>query len=103
MCIYVCLSREASSVSASEVIPSIAWNAKVDHPVQKRPLLARNFIHRYPVYSLPSSLRSVLILSSRLRQYIRNGIFSSVVKFEAFTAVTMKNVVFWDVALCTSC
>jgi hypothetical protein len=25
------------------------------------------------------------------------------VKFEVFTAVTMKNVVFWDVALCSSC
>jgi hypothetical protein len=25
------------------------------------------------------------------------------VRFEAFTAVTMKNVVFWDVALCRSC
>jgi hypothetical protein len=25
------------------------------------------------------------------------------VRFEAFTAVTMKNIVFWDVALCTSC
>jgi hypothetical protein len=25
------------------------------------------------------------------------------VRFEAFTAVTMKNVVFWDVALCMSC
>jgi hypothetical protein len=26
-----------------------------------------------------------------------------VVRFEVFTAVTMKNVVFWDVALCRSC
>jgi hypothetical protein len=25
------------------------------------------------------------------------------VRFEVFTAVTMKNVVFWDVALCRSC
>jgi hypothetical protein len=25
------------------------------------------------------------------------------VRFEVFTAVTMKNVVFWDVALCSSC
>jgi hypothetical protein len=25
------------------------------------------------------------------------------VRFEAFTAVTMKNVVFWDVAICRSC
>jgi hypothetical protein len=25
------------------------------------------------------------------------------VRFEAFTAVTMKNVIFWDVALCRSC
>jgi hypothetical protein len=31
-----------------------------------------------------------------------NSIFSYV-RFEAFTAVTMKNVVFWDVALCRSC
>jgi hypothetical protein len=26
-----------------------------------------------------------------------------IVRFEAFTAVAMKNVVFWDVALCRSC
>jgi hypothetical protein len=26
-----------------------------------------------------------------------------IVRFEVFTAVTMKNVVFWDVALCKSC
>jgi hypothetical protein len=29
-------------------------------------------------------------------------IHSNIVRFEAFTAVTMKNVVFWDVALCSS-
>jgi hypothetical protein len=28
---------------------------------------------------------------------------SYLVRFEAFTAVTMKNVVFWDVVLCRSC
>jgi hypothetical protein len=27
---------------------------------------------------------------------------SKIVRFEVFTAVTMKNVVFWDVALCRS-
>jgi hypothetical protein len=27
----------------------------------------------------------------------------SYVRFEVFTAVTMKNAVFWDVALCRSC
>jgi hypothetical protein len=29
--------------------------------------------------------------------------FQNFVRFEAFTAVTMKNVVFWDVAPCISC
>jgi hypothetical protein len=33
----------------------------------------------------------VSFLSQQLQSYVR---------FEAFTAVTMKNVVFWDVALC---
>jgi hypothetical protein len=29
--------------------------------------------------------------------------FKKDVRFEVFTAVTMKNVVFWDLALCRSC
>jgi hypothetical protein len=27
----------------------------------------------------------------------------SCIRFEVFTAVTMKNVIFWDVTLCSSC
>jgi hypothetical protein len=33
--------------------------------------------------------------------YSING--DNVVRFEVFTAVTMKNAVFWDVAPCSSC
>jgi hypothetical protein len=33
----------------------------------------------------------------------RNENKSNIVRFEAFSAVTMKKVVFWDVALCRSC
>jgi hypothetical protein len=32
-----------------------------------------------------------------------NGTFRAHVRFEVFTAVTMKNGVFWDVTLCASC
>jgi hypothetical protein len=31
------------------------------------------------------------------------GTHTELVQFEAFTAVTMRNVVFWEVALCRSC
>jgi hypothetical protein len=34
---------------------------------------------------------------------LKNFKIAIVVRFEAFTAVTMKNIVFWDVALCRSC
>jgi hypothetical protein len=33
----------------------------------------------------------------------KSGKFHSYIRFEVFTAVTMKNGVFWDVTLCGSC
>jgi hypothetical protein len=49
--------------------------------------------------------------SSSLCSFLQSSVTSSLfglnvqhpVRSEAFTAVTMKNVVFWDVALCRSC
>jgi hypothetical protein len=41
-------------------------------------------------------------MQQRCESYFRANI-TQVVKIEVFTAVTMKNVVFWDVAQCTSC
>jgi E3 ubiquitin-protein ligase DOA10 len=38
-----------------------------------------------------------------LISYIARSISMNYVKFEVFTAVTMKNGVFWDVTLCGSC
>jgi hypothetical protein len=34
---------------------------------------------------------------------VRTGIWKKYVRFEVFTAVTMKNCVFWDVTPCGSC
>jgi hypothetical protein len=39
----------------------------------------------------------------RLPKVVRTWIKLNNVRFEVFTAVTMKNAVFWDVALCRSC
>jgi hypothetical protein len=34
---------------------------------------------------------------------MRITVYNDDVRFEVFTAVAMKNVVFWDMALCRSC
>jgi hypothetical protein len=55
-----------------------------------------HLIHIYPHCKLLKTLIPILKCS-----IIPNKRLS--VRFEAFTEVTMKNVVFWDVALCRSC
>jgi hypothetical protein len=45
--------------------------------------------------------RSKCKLNCRKQTRISNK--SEIVRFEAFTAMIMKNVVFWDVALCRAC
>jgi hypothetical protein len=51
----------------------------------------------FPRKQFVSGACQILIILFRLEHY------SFIVRFEAFTAVTTKNVVFWDVALCRSC
>jgi hypothetical protein len=50
---------------------------------------------QYPSYSLPWNLK--FSIQECFEQRLRD------VRFEAFTAVTMKNGVFWDVTPCDSC
>jgi hypothetical protein len=47
--------------------------------------------------------RPTLVIFRFHQQFQRHLKITSVVRFEVFTAVTMKNAVFWDVALCRSC
>jgi hypothetical protein len=53
-----------------------------------------DFVHSTINNGLPDTLEDYRNLSSPYKLNER---------FEAFTAMTMKNVVFWDVALCRSC
>jgi hypothetical protein len=56
---------------------------------------------------LPYTHRYIVFLTLFLSSPFSNSTFllniHFIVRFEAFTAVTMKNVVFWDVGLCRSC
>jgi hypothetical protein len=44
-----------------------------------------------------------MIKTSTGPTYDRENLYKNVVRFEVFTAVTMKNGVFWDVTPCSSC
>jgi len=72
------LSWEANRFSASQEIPSILWNPKIHHRINKCPppvLILRQF---NPVHNLTfTSWRYILILSSHLRLGLPSGLFPS--------------------------
>ena len=64
-------SSEADLFSASEEIPHILWNPKVQY--RQMSLSWARSIHSIPLH--PTSWRSILILSAHLRLGLRNGLF----------------------------
>jgi hypothetical protein len=59
------------------------------------------------IANLFNLFRSKYLYERFVRQLLLDGLFQTTenisVRFEVFTAVTMKNAVFWDVAPCRSC
>ena len=71
-------SREANRFSASQEIPHILWNPKINFHCQKSPPTAPILSQLDSVHT-PSShfLKSILILSSHLRLGLPSGLFPS--------------------------
>jgi hypothetical protein len=71
-------SREADSLSASNETQRVLQNPKVLHRVHKIPPLVRILSQMNPIHiSHPISLRSILILSSRLHLGLTTCFFPS--------------------------
>jgi hypothetical protein len=70
-------SWEAASCAATQELLSILWNPKVHYRVHKSPPLVPILSHIDPVHTIPSYLRSILVLFTHLRLGLPSGLFSS--------------------------
>jgi hypothetical protein len=70
-------SWEAVNCAATQEILSILWNPKVHYHVHKSPPLVPILSQIDPIHTIPSYLRSILILSTHLRLGLPSNLFPS--------------------------
>jgi hypothetical protein len=70
-------SWEAASCAATQELSSILWNPKFHYHVHKSPPLIPILSQINPIHTIPSYLRSILILSTQLRLGLPSGLFPS--------------------------
>jgi hypothetical protein len=63
--------------AATQELPSISWHPKVQYRIHKSSRLVPILSHINPIHTIPSYLRSILILSTHLRLGLPRGIFPS--------------------------
>jgi hypothetical protein len=68
---------EAENCAATQELPSILWNPKLHYHVHKSPPIVPILSQINPVHTIPSYLRSILILSTHLRLGLPSGLFPS--------------------------
>jgi hypothetical protein len=55
----------SANCAATQAVPSILWNPEVQYHVHKSPPLVPILSHINPIHTIPSYLRSILILSTQ--------------------------------------
>jgi hypothetical protein len=70
-------SWEAANCAATQELPSTLWNPEVHYRVHKGPPLAPILSQADPVQTIPSNLRSILILSTHLGLRLPRGLYPS--------------------------
>jgi hypothetical protein len=70
-------SWETANCAVTQELPSILWNPKVHYRVHKSPPLVPILSQINPIHTIPSYLRSILILSTHLRLGLPSGLFPS--------------------------
>jgi hypothetical protein len=67
----------ATNCAATQELPSILWNSKVYYCVYKSPSLIPILSHINLIHTIPSYLRSILILPTHLGLGLHSGLFPS--------------------------
>jgi hypothetical protein len=70
-------SWEPDNCAATQELPSVLWNPKVHYRPHKSPPLVSILSQIDPIPTIPSYLRSILILSTHLRLGLPSGPFPS--------------------------